>query len=386
MALTDEAALLLLAALLYLSECAHWLPRGGVAFIGGGGRGRLLRPSHTVGNSGGGLIWGGALSTPGSLYLLSPPPMIATRQGVWVAAEPGRLRSYPRSEDVTRRGAAVMFEGEVICRCQRAEVAQRWVDRLSTLAAAEPDRRGALLDAEADAARDLVAIEQAAEAVARGRLFSSMMAFALGATIFISLPINVWRFGLAECLALIGWPLLGLHALHLLIYGWSHRRMYPKARGARWLEILKACLSPPMAVRAPDTLSKHRLAGFEPVAVAAILAKPEIFAAFAGETARALQHPLQTERDAGPAAEALAEHRERRLRGILALCAAREIDPFKAPRLPSGALAWCPRCQVGYQRVEGSCGDCPGVGLIPAAPEQTRRPRPSGRRRSAEAQ
>lgn len=374
--MSDELSLLLVLAALYLIECVRWIGAPGLAVVGRRGAGRLVRPGERLGNRRGGLVWIGAFQTPGAAFAASPWPLSLGEDALCIETPYAwrRLARAPASRRVVEYAAlretapvasgSDVWLGDTRLVATRSDAAARaLVALLEQLAGATPSERRALLE---DAVRARFArprIEARIAEVTAARRRPALTAALLALTIFGAGPALTHRFGLVAIAAPFGLGLLAVHLLHLVVVFRAHRRLAPEARADRWIEFAKLLLSPPMAIRAADALSWHRLAEFDAIAVASVMASRDDFAAFVGPVRRDLAHPMAAPGLEGRAAEIVQAERTRTLAAVDALLAELGVTVADRPEGSSDGGGWCPRCLSTYRRSDGDCGDCPGVAL-----------------------
>lgn len=130
----------------------------------------------------------------------------------------------------------------------------------------------------------------------------------------------------------------------------AHRRLYPEMKFVRWKHAALIALVPTHTARAQDTLARHALAAFHPLAVAAV-ALPEMkYHQFARRLQREAQHPLPGE-----------HHPERE--EIDRFLTREEINP-RPPEPASGAGQYCPRCHTQFGKEVSVCADCRELPLV----------------------
>jgi len=161
-------------------------------------------------------------------------------------------------------------------------------------------------------------------------------------------------------------PLLAILALLVftiaLEFRRLHARLWPDHAAARRSELIHMALYPPAALRAHDWLAHRVCSAYHPVAVAAVLCAPAVFAAFAARRLRYLRHPL-------PGETTHAESAAAEVDAVSHTVAAAGLDPetllCPPPRVDATSLAYCPRCHTAYAISAGTCADCPAVALTP---------------------
>ncbi len=372
--MSDELSLLLVLLALYLIECVRWLRAPGVAAIGPRGAARLRGPGERFANRKGGLVGIGALETPGAAFAGQPWPisfgddaLCAEVPYAWRRLGRGaasrRIVPYAELTGVRTNGDDILLGGRTLVNCGSDAAARRLAALLSSLADATPARRAAAIEDAVRGRFDRDAIRARIDEVRAARRWPGVTAALLGLSLFGLGPALTHLYGLVAIAAPFGLSLLGLHLIHLTLVFRAHRRLAPEARADRWIEFAKLFLSPPMAIRAGDALSWHRLAEFDPIAVAAVMAHPDDFAAWIAPVRRDLAHPLIAPGLDESARSIVQSERARILAATDALLADMGVEVPDRPATVPDDGGYCPRCLGTYRRVEGECGDCPGVGL-----------------------
>lgn len=376
--MSDELSLLLVLLALYLIECVRWLGVPGAAAIGPRGAARLRGPGERFANRKGGLVAIGALETPGAAFAAQPWPVSFGDDALCVevpyawrrlgrGAASRRVVPYAELTDVRTRGGDVLLAGETLVTCASDAAARQLATVLASLADGTSARRAAAIEDAVRARFDRDAIRARIDAVRAARKWPGVTAALLGLSIFGLGPALTHLYGLVAIAAPFGFSLLGLHLIHLTLVFRAHRRLAPEARADRWIEFAKLFLSPPMAIRAGDALSWHRLAEFDPIAVAAVMAHADDFAAWIGPVRRDLAHPITASGLDGAAGAIVQAERARILAATDALLADMGIEVPDRPAAVPDDGGYCPRCLSTYRRLEGDCGDCPGVPLSTTA-------------------
>lgn len=374
---TDAQILLLIAALLYLSECVVWLPPQAVLLrrTGRGGWKRVRRAVET-GVAGRGLVglppWPWAVRT----VLLPPCAFSASPREVtgFVAARNGPVARPAQPEGVlTLDGAGpvravlrdVRVGGTFLARAADDATARAEARRLAALASlpGEAARAAALqkwasdyLDPALAAAR-LEEVRKAARPV-------EILALILFAWLFAVVPAVALALGAERVLlpVFLATPLL--HLPVAVLFFRAHRRLLPGRRGDAWVEVVKCLLSPPMAARAAESLWLHAFAGFHPMAL--LLADTT-----AGDGVRSearleladLRYPVFPDDVPEAARECEGWHRANLLTGLQARLRAAGLSGDDPPGSPGPEEArpgfhFCPRCRDSFADSLDACPAC----------------------------
>lgn len=136
-----------------------------------------------------------------------------------------------------------------------------------------------------------------------------------------------------------------------------HKLFYPKAGDTRLTSAVTILFSPISAIRALDAIGRDLLAGFHPVAAAAVVCGEDEFAAVAGAHLRHLKF--------GP--DPRTWYSEKTKEGILRLIARKGLDNNKLlgpPDRQEECSFYCPLCLAQYLASSAVCADCGHEGLV----------------------
>lgn len=258
-----------------------------------------------------------------------------------------------------------LLDGLRLVRRASGAAARQLAALLVALRDGTPSERRSALDADVRRRFSRDVSDARLDAVRAARRASGITGALLARTRFGIGPVSTHLYGLVAIAAPFGLVLLAVHLVHLIGVSRTHRALAPEARGDRWIELVKLLLSPPMAIRAADALSWHRLAGFDAIAVASVMASVDDFAAGVGPVRRDLTDPIDVPALDAPAPAIAQAERRRSLRAVDGLLAERGITVPTRPGAVPADGGFCPRCLEIYRWGEGECGDCPGVALRP---------------------
>jgi hypothetical protein len=376
---TESEALALLLALLYLVECATWVPRGGVPFRAWWGRrARVVPPASLFGNVKGGLLFSHPLPPLGAVFVARPWPVSLSPDGVFgfvaTAFNPGgraeQTLAFARLDEVQSvgaRGGELRVDGRVFAVAGPALAAE--LGGLIEALRREPRSTRARL-IRAALARSLdgaAATATVADFWHRTRLLRGL-ANALFLHLFVVAPVAALALGLSAT-----WPWL-LAVLLLLVVAVLLAFRRAKARFAAagsdtFTSELMMVLAPLAAIRATDLVSRDLLAGTHPLAAALALCRADEFADLAGRTLRDAHHPIEPSgTDVGADAAATEAWYRAELRsGLERLVRSAGLDPDALLAPPVAAereRSYCPRCRLPFLLDGGSCGGC-GIALAP---------------------
>jgi hypothetical protein len=376
-------SLLLVLALIYLSECLVWVPRGALAFDSWRGIRFGLRPSGAwMSNQRGGLLLsnplpplGTVIIVPDLLLSLAPAAVFAYSS---VCLDPaGRpwqtARHLPFKEirNVAVDGRKLLVNGELFLKASSTFSARRLAESLRSLRKTPEHERAAAI-------KQLLGEGLDAEKLsARWRDFQTrarpirMLSNGLFVYLFLVVAPLILRFGFGQ----FGlWLLAGMLAQTITIavlFRRAHKSLYPDAGEERLKPFLTMLLAPPAAVRAPDVLARHLLEHFHPLVVARVLCSPDRFKSFARQTLLDLRYPLlpvcPTNVPEPVAAEQWFRAARREAAEKFVQRAGLKPDELTAMPEPTEPAnqSCCPRCGAQFVTRSGTCSDCGGRPLEP---------------------
>jgi hypothetical protein len=169
------------------------------------------------------------------------------------------------------------------------------------------------------------------------------------------------------------WPALLtlLVALVLAIaieYRRVHRRLWPVDRIERRNTLVHLCLYPPAAIRTYDALAHRLCAPYHPAAVAVVLCDAPVRDRFLRRLLLELRFSATHASARGIPDETTMWFRaalEAQLHCLLVeqgLQLAAYLDP--PAQTDRSSLSYCPRCEVEYSVLAGTCSDCGGISLV----------------------
>ena len=171
---------------------------------------------------------------------------------------------------------------------------------------------------------------------------------------FLLLPAVLYLHPRPELL--LGPLLAGILGLYLAVVGaaaFVGSRLRRDGLLRRSAPLSALLLSPVSATRAVPALGRHLFAGFDPLAVAALLLPRDGFLS----RIRAELHGAAFASERG--GEGWRRHWSERRRSLLLLLEEMGIGEIPGPeRRDSEAQSWCPFCGTEYRSAEGTCEDC----------------------------
>jgi len=192
--------------------------------------------------------------------------------------------------------------------------------------------------------------------------------FVLFLATFVVSPIVVWRLGLPET-----WPFLLLCLLlNVSVILWDFRRterkLFPKPGTNRWETMVTILLSPPVALHATKYLARDIAADYHPLAIAAARCSDEDFETLASWVLRQLMFVPDINRVTNDRAADCSEWFRHELhKQVSSLVRSKgrcpELLVAPPPRGSQNAGSYCPRCWSQFVVPQGACIDCGGVTL-----------------------
>ncbi len=381
--LTDTEWVMIVVAAIYLGECACWVRREALCLSTVLGRFRALPSPSFMGNERFKLVLGNP-SPLARCFLAESWPIAVSPQGIafseaTLAAADGKAVYHLPFDAVTGAIEAVEKEvrvnGGAIAVCSSPAQAGRLAAMLAEVAAAGESDRGKVIGSHLDRWTDYTA---AAERFAELKKLSATLRSS-------ACMLFVLGFGLGPALYFSPWPLrwpfvfayfallFSTWMLTLWDYGACRKELFGEKFSARFRHVGMLFLSPASAMRSPESLLRHGLAAFHPLAIAAALCTKSRCAALAGPMLLALEHPKPGEIPEGAEACCIDAWFRKKLRKRLdSLLRRVEIDPAELlqPAAPLGdSHSYCPRCRNQYVLAAGTCPDCGGLALVAYARE-----------------
>jgi hypothetical protein len=381
--MSDIALLLLVLFSFYLTDSSLWLTRDTVVFLSTLGRAwRPTVPHALLSRKEKGLFPAFRLPPLAPVYLCRPLGINVSPQGFCLAppsagpedASATSLHPIRFIElcAVTTEGRTVRVNGRPHLHCQTGSQATFLARLLTELAPLSEDKRAASLAQLLIQALDPGRIRADVEAHSQDVLPLRLLCNGLFLYLFVALPVILTQFEPARIYVWVIATVVGLVGAIAVEFFRIHRRHWPTEKQERFSTLLHFILYLPSAIRASDLVSHRLLSLAHPLAAAYVLCPPGTFHRFARRFLRRLYYPVPP-----PAVEPQAA-------GIVAWSNALERDCvrafLRAHRIEESALlqppsrpddqsrSYCPRCETSYTVHEGTCGDCPGVALMPYLP------------------
>jgi hypothetical protein len=378
--------LFLVLGVLYLWECACWLPRGAVGCRTWlGRRWRLAHPAVLLGNQRGGFILAHPLPPLGTLLVSNQLPLSLAPEAVlcfvassvnpgWRPPQTGKIFHWDQLCAAEAKGKKVLLKGELLLQAASPTLAAFLVQQLRHLAQVPFAKREAAIHQLVRQTLDTKAVERLWGDFQNQTASLRLLTNCLFGYLFIFAPLLIWRVGLAQCwLGLLLGLLACLVAIGVLFYR-AHKRFFPLAEDDRFTHCLIVSLSPVTAVRARDLLARPLFETFHPLAVAKVFCPERSFAGYARDILREMRHPGLP---VCPLIQAEAAATERYGRAVLEqaieeLLRAAGLNPDELlqPPVPADETcrAYCPRCSAQFTAPTGVCVDCGGMALVTFKP------------------
>jgi hypothetical protein len=374
----DLESLLLVLAVIYLTECLVWVRRGAVAVASyWGKRWRFWHPGAVLGNSRGATFLANPLPPFGAVVVGYQFPISASPQAVysftaasinpgWRPSQVGRLVRYDELRTVTFEGKNVLTNDALFCRAPSAASARRLAEWLHTLKLMpEAQRSDAIRTAVADALDPEKVRARWSEYRDQSKLLQRLSTV-LFAYLFFAAPALLWSLGFRVAGIGVAAGLL----VQTFTIGWlfhrAHRRLYPNGAEDRFVPFLTMLLAPPTAIRARDLLARHLMDEFHPLAVTQVLCSRADLKAMARHALRDLYFPMLP-LSASAASDAIqTEGWFRRLvldetEKLLTRAGLNPVELLAPPVISEEVhRAYCPRCHAQFVSADVVCGDCGG--------------------------
>ena len=378
MYISDGQSLLLILALLYLSECAIWLRKHSVAFVYSRGRWRIATPKSWLGNAKGALLFLNPLS-PGRLLVSHLLPLSISPSGVCAfngqtlplterpLGQSGKFISFSEIVDSSTDGAYLLINDERFVKCATSKQAKSVSNLLKTTTTAAPAARESLVRSfcgkQFSVAEAAAIFKDADELIRPIRWVGSSLFLFL----FVAAPVLVFAFGLERLLIPLAVVMLVLAIQISIMFFRAHKKLYPQESTERWESLVKMLLCPPVSIRAADLLTRNLLSDYSPMVLVDLLrvaTGPQFMRAFILD----LQHPLKHEVIEEGAAQTIAWAAGEQLRFSLQhieRSGDAKSEGVLDPVLQEGnSISYCPRCGCQFRTREGECADCPGIELV----------------------
>jgi len=377
--ITDGQTLLLILALLYLTECLIWVKKQSVAFVSRSGhRWRLATPVAWLGNANGAMLVLNPLPPPGRIFLSHLLPVSISPAGVCAfnsqtlpsgarpATQTGEFIPFSDIGKSGTDGAYLVLNGQKFAKCATPKQAKAIASVIAELSTAKAARRESLLRSwlakQFDARAATRTWQEAEESIGVIRWACSLFFVFM----FLGVPALVTLYGLERLIIPLAAGILALGLQIVFLFFRAHRKLYPAESHERFENTVKMILCPPVSLRAADVLTRNLLAEYSSIVVANVLGSGQ---KFAREFVLDLQHPLKHEVTDDNAAETIDWMNAAQLKACLEHVARDRKTAAKsllhAAEREGDSVSYCPRCELQFVVGAGDeCPDCPGVVLV----------------------
>jgi len=380
--MTDVELLFVVLAVIYLWECACWIPRGSIAFLTWTERSwRLAVPSVIAGNQRGGFVFAPPLPPLGTILVANPLPVSISPDSVlgYVsttldpggrAQQTGRLASFEEIKKIEVRGRKLLLDRELFVRPGSSGQAAWLAERLAQIAKVGRGQREKKIRELFDETLDVKQIKSKWDEFKKQTGTLRLLANAVFCYLFIFAPALIYHFSLHATWLRLLIGLFGLTFYTAFYFRKVHKMFYPKADDERFTHFLTTMLSPATTPRARDILSRRLFEWFHPVAVTKVLCSEAVFKELAGRALRDARHPALPVFPGKDAVARDTENYSRSLwqRSLEEFLRRSGLDIGKLMQAPVPAdrtsLAYCPRCLAQFTSGSEQCADCGGLELV----------------------
>ena len=381
--LSDGQTLLLVLALLYLTECLMWVKKQSVAFVSPSGRRwRVAAPISWLGNGSGAMMILNPVPPPGRVFLSHLLPISISPSGVCAfnsqtlpagarpATQTGEFVPFSVITKTGTDGAYLLLNGQKFAKCATPKQAKALASLIETVSAAKVSKRETLVRSwltKRFDARAATRVWHEAESLIGVIRWACSMFFVF---MFAGVPLLVTLYGLEQLIIPLAVGILALALQIAFLFYRAHRKLYPAETQERLESMAKMIVCPPVSLRAADVLTRNLLAEYSPAVVANVLAGAEAGTnQFVREFVRDLRHPLKHEITDEKAVETIGWMNAAQLKACLdhlqrdANTTAESL--LQAAEREGDSVSYCPRCGVQFVIGAGDeCPDCPGVELV----------------------
>jgi hypothetical protein len=354
----ELASLLIVVLLVYLFQCLCWAPKSAHVFP--------LEPDGESGKRKRGFLLSALRFTA---YWANPlPPLQPLLVVDWpqFQPEPEVMRITQTDAEpiglaweqlkITRSGSKLSCNGAVVLQGSTGQLKQGQ-EFLVKLQRVKPKERRKLIEKWLRQSTNTQEIEERLKTFFHKSKWLDMAVNLQFFLLFMIVPMAFFRFGSRAL-----WPTLaGVITLSMFI-AWQffrlHKAFIAGDGDARFKALFATLLSPIYAIRATDALARDLLAGFHPIAVAAVICSRQDFEAFAGEQ-------MRIDRFSQNAATWYGEQLQLALAKMLEKTGVDPRKPLAAPQRDVNCVCYCPRCHAQYTKMREDCADCGYNQLFP---------------------
>ncbi len=383
--MTEGQIFLAVLVALYLTDCCLWSRRQSVVFFSKWKRRwKMKRGDEGFDNDRGGILFAWPFPPLGTVFKSEPSPVAVTEEGVGTTTaespnpgprciQPERSFTWNEITRIQRDERKIYLNEEKFLKCSGGDEAARLSSMLKRVSDTKREERSERIAFEFRQTLRTERVRKLRELFFKatgGLRFHCNVLFITG---FVIVPLAYWTWRAKPPFFM---TLLFVWILMVFVAGEAfalHRKFYPRLRGERWQHFFIQLFVPQHAMRAVDSLSRHFLQRFHPLAVARVLLDEERFEDFAGSVVRDLRNPLPFHAvDPHPSHDLAIAFKDRFVRPAVEEFVVSEGIPIEhltgAPEHPEeDAVAYCPRCMGTYILKDASCRDCGDMKTVPVA-------------------
>jgi len=394
--LSDVMWIYVILSGLYVIESLAWVPAGSLAFTSVFGK--FAGPCgrrRVIGNDLGYLAICGPAPTDAT-FLTEPCPVSLGRKGVvgYTVVSPigidrpvdtGVFFDWAELTRIRANDPDLVVDGRLLCRLASPASANRLAERLLRMANLEcRDARDEDIGRFVSEQFDPAPIRQKVDAWRTATAPLRPLSWALIVWIYVVGPARYWGWlpwwtgtgsvvTYIAILCLLWWASVGLITR-------GHRALFPDRRLERWKVMLTAFISPAVAMRGCDALSRPLIGMAHPLAAAGALCGDEALEQWADNVTRDLHFPIPTEglilggnffrspESDDAANDVVAEYRQRMVNALPQLAGSdgSGVARYRTPAEPEDprSLGYCPRCLQEFAIRAARCGQCGGMEAV----------------------
>jgi hypothetical protein len=347
----ELAALIAVVLLVYLFQCLSWAPVRAHVFS--------LETSGENGKRKRGFLWS-ALKLTGywanplpplqPLLIVDWPQVQPEPEVVRVAKPDGAFITVAWEQFEVKRSGAKLLCNKVVVFEGGADQLKQYQGFLGKVKRAKAKDRKKMIEVWLRKATDTASIENRVKLLGRKARWLETFANLQFFLLFILVPLAFVRFG-----SRVLWPMLVAVFVTSMVIAWQslrlHKLFFPSDVDGRFKSVFSTVLSPINAIRAMDALARDLMAGFHPVAVAAVVCSQQELEIFAGEQLRA-------SRFGASGTSWYTQQLQLALTNMLSKKGVAATQLLSAPQRHESCVQYCPRCLAQYTKVRESCADC----------------------------
>ena len=371
-----EFSLLLFALLLlYVAECAVWVPAGSIAFrlsFNPEGPIRMITKLRAVPRSD--IAFAYPLSLRNQVVVCSPLPILISPVGIVAApgfsagVTEGELIAFEEMFRIEHELRKLLVNETAFVATASEVQATELACLLNTLRKRASKERASRIEKELVHSLDSDSAHSRLDEYVKSTSNLNLDSLILLFMIFVISPVFVWKFTLAAV-----WPfLLTYLVLHASLIAWdfhrANRKLFPSDAMTRWSTIAMILLSPPAALRATKYLARDIGLGYHPLAFAASRCSSEEFRELASWVLRGVMFvpgvSISLDKQAMDCQQWF-RHKFQNAVLVLVHKHGDTLEELTAPprRESERVKSYCPRCLSQFIISDGVCTDCDRVSL-----------------------